>query len=68
MSHLIELGGYDEVVLVQAFDLLGLQRHGRVAPAEADIRMMALRLGQIGNTLKANASAKFLNRKVRSIR
>src|SRR3954468_21576321 len=35
-------GGNDEVVLVQAFDLLGLQRHGRIAPTEADVRMMAL--------------------------
>ena len=25
---------------MQAFDLLGLERHGRIAPAKADIRMM----------------------------
>src|SRR5215210_7256148 len=38
--------GHDEVVLVQAFDLLRLQRDGGVAPTKANIRMVALRLGQ----------------------
>src|SRR4051812_30117584 len=36
---------------MQAFDLLGLERHGRIAPAEADIRVMALRFGQVSHTL-----------------
>ena len=47
----IQLGGHDEVVLVEALDLMGVKRHGRVAPAEGDVRVMALSLGQIGGTL-----------------
>jgi hypothetical protein len=30
-----------EVVLMQSFDLLGAQRDSSVAPAEADVRVMA---------------------------
>ena len=30
---------------------MGVKRHGRVAPAEGDVRVMALSLGQIGGTL-----------------
>jgi hypothetical protein len=41
-SHVIQLRGHDEVILVQPFDLLGLEGHRRVAPAEADIRVMPL--------------------------
>src|SRR5215831_14018904 len=40
-EYAVNLGGHDEVVLMQSFDLLGLQRDRRIAPTEADIRMMA---------------------------
>src|SRR3712207_9282063 len=56
LSEVIKLRGHDEVVLVQALDLLGPQRDRRVAPAEAeaeaeaeaDVGVVALRLGQFG--------------------
>ena len=38
-----------EVVLVQAFDLLRLQGNGHVAPAEADVGVMALGFRKIGH-------------------
>src|SRR5215213_589965 len=44
--ELVDLGGQDEVVLVQAFDLMGLKGDGGIAPTKADIRVMALRLSQ----------------------
>ena len=49
----IQLRCHDEVVLVEALDLVGVKRHGRVAPAEGDVRVMAmaLSLGQIGGPL-----------------
>src|SRR5581483_1203684 len=47
----IDLGGHDEVVLVQALDLLRLQGHRRVAPTEADVRVMSLRLGKLADLL-----------------
>src|SRR4051812_43120852 len=47
----IQLRGHDEIVLVQALDLVGVKRHGGVAPAEGDVRLMALSLGQISSTL-----------------
>src|SRR4029450_3373167 len=40
-EYAINLGGYDEVVLMQSLDLLGLQGDRRIAPTKADIRMMA---------------------------
>src|SRR3984893_14273876 len=40
-KYAVNLGGHDEVVLMQSLDLLGLQRDRRIAPTEADIRMMA---------------------------
>ena len=40
-EYTVNLGGHDEVVLMQSLDLLGLQRNRRVTPTEADIRMMA---------------------------
>ena len=42
----VNLRGHDEVVLMQAFDLLRLQRDGGVAPTKANVRMVAHRLGQ----------------------
>ena len=68
-GHVIQLGSHDEVVLVQAFDLLRLEGHSRIAPAEADIRVMPLSFSQFSRFgTNANASAKFLNVYVRSIR
>ena len=67
--ELVDLGGQDEVVLVQAFDLLGLKGDGRIAPTEADIRVMALRLRQCPDlTTRASASRKLPKRYIRSIR
>jgi hypothetical protein len=69
VGEAVELGGHDEVVLVQALDLLGPQRDRRVAPAEADVGVVPLRLGQFAaRATKANAPRKSLNRKRRSIR
>ena len=42
----IELCRYDEVVLMQALDLLGLQRDRGVAPAKSDLGMMSLAFGE----------------------
>src|SRR4051812_30480552 len=47
--HAVDFCSHDKIVLVQSFDLLCLQRHGCVAPAEADIRVMAFGLGQISH-------------------
>src|SRR5581483_6477437 len=52
----VDLGGHDEVVLVQAFDLLRLQGHRRVAPTEADVRMMSFRLGKPADLLHERES------------
>ena len=49
--HAVELGGHDEVILVQALDLLGLQRDRGIAPAKGDVRMMALGLGELARPL-----------------
>src|SRR5687767_519344 len=48
-TDVVELCGHDEVVLVQACDLLGLQENGHVAPAEADVGVMPLgfRIGHL---------------------
>ena len=40
-EYAVNLGGHDEVVLMQSMDLLGLQGDRHIAPAEADVRMMA---------------------------
>ena len=45
----VELCGHDEVVLVQALNLLRLQRDGHVAPAEADVGVMSLGFRQMCN-------------------
>src|SRR5215831_8476256 len=51
IEHAVDLARHDEVVLAQSFDLLGAQRHGRVTPAEADIRVMAFGLGKLADAL-----------------
>jgi protein-L-isoaspartate(D-aspartate) O-methyltransferase len=56
-----ELRRHDEVVLVQAFDLPGLQRDRGVAPAKGDVGMMALGLGELARSLdKAQRFAEVL--------
>ena len=50
-EYLVNLGGYDEIVLMQSLDLLGLQRDRSIAPAKADIRMMAFRFREFTNLL-----------------
>ena len=42
-EYAVDLGCHDEVVLMQALDLLGQRQDRRIAPTEADIRMMAFR-------------------------
>src|SRR5262245_110495 len=44
--QLVELYRHDEIVLVQTLDLLGAQRDRGIAPPEANIRMMELRLSE----------------------
>jgi multidrug efflux pump subunit AcrA (membrane-fusion protein) len=46
IKNSIDLARHDKIVLVQAFDLFGSQRDGRVTPAEADIRVMAFGLAK----------------------
>src|SRR5881628_3506070 len=47
----VHLGGHDEVVLVQPLDLVRVEDDAAVAPAEADVGVMALRLGDRGDLL-----------------
>jgi hypothetical protein len=47
----INLARHDEVVPMQSFDLLGAQRDSRITPAEADVRVMAFRLGKLTDFL-----------------
>ena len=50
-EYAVDLGGHDEVVLMQSMDLLGLQRDRRIAPTKADVRMMAFSLREFTNFL-----------------
>jgi hypothetical protein len=50
-EYAVNLGGHDEIVLMQSFDLLGLQRDRGITPTEADIRMMALSFCEFTNLL-----------------
>src|SRR5438105_3870696 len=45
----VDLARHDEIVLVQAFDLLGLQRYRRIAPAEVDVGVVALGFGELAD-------------------
>ena len=47
----INLARHDEVVLMQSFDLLGAQRDSSIAPAEADVWVMAFCLGKLTDFL-----------------
>ena len=48
-GELIDLCGHDEIILVQSFDLVGLQRDCRITPAEADVGMMPFFFRQSAN-------------------
>src|ERR1700720_1116044 len=50
-KYAVDLGGHDEVVLMQSLDLLGLQQNRRIAPTEADIRMVAFGFREFTNLL-----------------
>src|ERR1700680_2733264 len=50
-EYAVNLGSHDEIVLMQSLDLLGLQRDRRIAPTEADIRMMAFSFRKFTNFL-----------------
>ena len=50
-EYAVNLGGHDEVVLMQSLNLLGLQRDRRVTPTEADIRMVAFGFREFTNLL-----------------
>ena len=50
-EYAVDLGGHDEVVLMQSADLLGLQRDRCIAPTEADVRMMAFSFREFTNLL-----------------
>jgi len=48
-EYAVNLGCHDEIVLMQALDLLGLQGDRGIAPTEADIRMMAFSFCKFAN-------------------
>src|ERR1700732_2359702 len=50
-EYAVNLGGHDEIVLMQSLDLFGLQRDRGIAPTEADIRMMAFSFRKFTNFL-----------------
>jgi hypothetical protein len=50
-EYAVNLGGHDEIVLMQSLDFLGLQRDRGIAPTEADIRMMAFSFREFTNLL-----------------
>ena len=50
-EYAVNLGGHDEIVLMQSLDLLGLQRDRGITPTEADIRMMAFSFCEFTNFL-----------------
>ena len=62
----INLARHDEVVLMQSFDLLGVQRDSRVTSAEADVRVMVFCFGKLADFLNKveRASRKLWNRTV----
>jgi hypothetical protein len=51
MGELIQLRRHNEVVLMQALDLLRLQGDRRISPAEGDVRMVSFGFRQITSTL-----------------
>src|SRR3569623_2071852 len=47
----VALRRHDEVVFVQAFYLVRVERDGALAPAEADVGVMPLRLGDVADAI-----------------
>src|ERR1700693_1601342 len=45
----VDICRHDKIVLVQPLDLLGAQRHRRITPAERDIGVVHLGLGEGGS-------------------
>jgi hypothetical protein len=50
-KYSVYLGGHYEVVLMEALNLLGLQRDSRVAPTKTDIGMMTFGFCEFTNLL-----------------
>jgi hypothetical protein len=50
-EQLVDLRCHNEIILMQAIDLMGLKLHFAVAPTDADVRMMALGLAQFADFL-----------------
>ncbi len=50
-KYSVYLGGHYEIVLMQAVNLLGLQRDSRVAPSKTDIRMVVVGFCEFTNLL-----------------
>src|SRR5262249_25825836 len=51
VENLVDLSRHDEVILVQSLYFLSLQADRRIAPAEADVRMMAFGLSEFTDLL-----------------
>ena len=47
----VNLGGHDEIVFVQTFDLFRLHHHCDVAPSKANIGVMTFGLGEFAHLL-----------------
>jgi hypothetical protein len=47
----VDFACHDEIVFVQPLDLLCHERHRRVTPAETDVRVMVLALGQLADSV-----------------
>src|SRR5262245_52565164 len=58
IEHPIDLARHDKIVLVESLDFLGAQRDGRVAPAEADIGVVAFGFSQVTDV--SNKAERFL--------
>lgn len=50
-EKLVNLGCHNEIVFMQAIDLVGLKLHFAVAPADANVRVMTLGFAQIADFL-----------------
>ena len=60
--QLVDFRGHDEVILVQAFDLLCLQRDCDVPPSETDVGVMTLSLSEFGDLLNSVCLGEILDR------
>ena len=68
VENLVDLSRHDEVILVQSLYFLRLQADRCIAPAEADVRMMAFGLSEFTDLLdKGPRFAKVAEPEVRSM-